>query len=51
MGNLAEPVIATTLALLIFGEVPGPLALVGGVVILISLFLFVRAQSRAEISS
>ena len=45
---LGEPVIATSLALFIFGEVPGSLALIGGVVILVSIFVFIRNEGRTD---
>ena len=44
--NLAEPVIASILAGLIFAEIPGAWALVGGAVILLSIFFFVRQEAR-----
>jgi drug/metabolite transporter (DMT)-like permease len=43
---LGEPVIATTLALILFAEVPGPLTLVGAAVVLGSITLFVRSESH-----
>lgn len=42
---LGEPIIATALAVVVFGEVPRPLTIVGGAVILLSIYLFVRSES------
>lgn len=42
---LGEPVIASILALVVFGEVPTILTLVGGAIILASIYLFVREES------
>jgi drug/metabolite transporter (DMT)-like permease len=44
---LGEPVIATVLAILLFGEIPAIWTLVGGAVILVSIFFFVRSESEA----
>jgi drug/metabolite transporter (DMT)-like permease len=43
---LGEPVIASSLAVGIFGEVPTAATLAGGAVILVSIFLFVREEGR-----
>jgi DME family drug/metabolite transporter len=43
---LLEPVVATALAVLFVGERLGPLALVGGVAVLLSLALVSRASSE-----
>ncbi len=43
---LGEPVIATVLAFFIFGEVPTVTTIVGGLVILASIYLFMREETR-----
>ncbi|HUX22854.1 MAG TPA: DMT family transporter [Spirochaetia bacterium] len=43
---LAEPIIATLLAIPIFGELPTPLGAVGGAVAVVGLFFFVRTQGN-----
>jgi drug/metabolite transporter (DMT)-like permease len=42
---LGEPVIASLLALLIFGETPGPTTLVGGAVVMAALALVLSRRS------
>lgn len=42
---LAEPVIATVLALILFAEVPGAVTLVGAIIVLTSIGLFVRSET------
>ena len=42
---LAEPVIATTLALVVFSEVPTTATIVGGAVMLACILLFIREES------
>ncbi|MFP4484296.1 MAG: DMT family transporter [Spirochaetaceae bacterium] len=44
---LGEPIFASAMALFIFGEVPGVYTLVGGPVIIVSIYFFTRAESRA----
>lgn len=41
---LAEPVGATLLALLLLGEVPGPLTIAGGAVVLVGVYIAVAAE-------
>lgn len=43
-----EPVVASILALVIFGEVPGWPAVVGGVLILVGIYVTISAQTRAR---
>jgi drug/metabolite transporter (DMT)-like permease len=43
---LGEPVIASTLGVIVFGEVPAISTLIGGGVILASIYLFVREEAR-----
>lgn len=43
---LGEPVGATLLALILFGELPGALSLLGGLLILAGIFAFIRATQR-----
>ena len=43
-----EPVVASILALVIFGEVPGWPAVVGGVLILAGIYVTISAQTRAR---
>jgi drug/metabolite transporter (DMT)-like permease len=43
---LGEPIFASIMALFIFGEVPGVYTLIGGPVIIVSIYLFTRAESR-----
>ncbi|MFW6355838.1 MAG: DMT family transporter [Spirochaetota bacterium] len=45
---LGEPVIASLLAMMLFGEVPSLSTLIGGAVILLSIFLFVRSEARTS---
>lgn len=45
---LGEPVIASVLALVVFGEVPTPFTLTGGAIILASIYLFVREEAAAR---
>ena len=45
---LGEPVIAGALAVVIFAEVPTVYTVIGGVIILISIFLFVRESNRTR---
>ncbi|HEY7293668.1 MAG TPA: DMT family transporter [Dehalococcoidia bacterium] len=44
---LGEPVIATILAAIFLGELPGPLRIVGGVVVLAGVYLGLRAELEA----
>ena len=46
---LGEPVIAGVLAVVIFAEVPTVYTVVGGLIILISILLFVRESSRSRL--
>lgn len=48
---LGEPVIASVLAVVIFAEIPSVYTLVGGIIILGSIFLFVRESSRSRITA
>jgi drug/metabolite transporter (DMT)-like permease len=48
---LGEPVGAMIFALLMFGEKPGPLLLLGGGVVLMGLFLYLRATSAPSESA
>jgi len=43
---LGEPVIASVLAVIVFGEVPSIFTITGGAVILGSIYLFVREEAR-----
>ena len=43
---LGEPVYASVLALLLFGELPGTLTLVGGAIVIVGLYAFVRSEAR-----
>lgn len=43
---LGEPFAATVLALVLLGERPGPVALVGGLLILTGIFAFIRTADR-----
>ena len=45
---LGEPIIATLLAMMLFGEVPALFTVSGGAVILTSIFFFVRDNSARE---
>jgi drug/metabolite transporter (DMT)-like permease len=45
---LGEPVIAGLLAILVFGELPTAYTLLGGSVILASIFMFLRESSRSR---
>ncbi|HLZ70128.1 MAG TPA: DMT family transporter [Dehalococcoidia bacterium] len=44
---LGEPVIATVLAALFLGELPGPLRIAGGIVVLAGVYLGLRAELEA----
>jgi drug/metabolite transporter (DMT)-like permease len=44
---LGEPIFASVMALFIFSEVPGIYTLIGGPVIIVSIYFFTRAESRA----
>jgi drug/metabolite transporter (DMT)-like permease len=46
---LAEPVGATILAFAILGEAPGVATLIGGAVVLVGVFLAIRAESQATV--
>lgn len=46
---LAEPVGATILAYVVLGEVPGPLTLLGGAVVLVGVYLAIRAEASATL--
>ncbi|WP_073240082.1 DMT family transporter [Desulforamulus putei] len=48
VSTLGEPVGATILACFIFGEIPSPLQLAGGGIILAGLYLFINSQRKAE---
>lgn len=48
MGTLGEPVVATVLAWLLFGEAPGWSTVAGGTLLLAGIWLFVRHGSAAE---
>jgi drug/metabolite transporter (DMT)-like permease len=48
IGTTGEPVVASLLALAIFGEVPSWTAIVGGVVILSGIWVVLSAQARAS---
>lgn len=43
---LGEPIFASIMALLIFREIPGIYTLIGGPVIIVSIYFFTRAESR-----
>lgn len=45
---LGEPVIATILAVIVFGEIPSIVTLVAGAVILACIYGFVRSEARAH---
>ncbi len=45
---LGEPVIATVLAAIFLGELPGPLRIAGGIVVLAGVYLGLRAERGAE---
>lgn len=45
--TLGEPVLASALAAIVFGEIPTLHSLAGATVILVSIFLFVRTETRA----
>jgi drug/metabolite transporter (DMT)-like permease len=45
---LGEPVIASLLAVFLFGEVPTPYTLAGGAIILVSIYLFVRHEASSR---
>lgn len=44
---LLEPIFATLMALVIFEEVPGPAALVGGIIVVASLYMVIRLENAA----
>jgi drug/metabolite transporter (DMT)-like permease len=44
---MGEPVVATMLALVLFGEVPPLSSIIGGIVVLAGIYLSVTAQTRA----
>jgi drug/metabolite transporter (DMT)-like permease len=46
---LAEPVGATVLAFVIVGEVPGAETVVGGAIVLVGVYLAVRAEAAATV--
>lgn len=46
--KLIEPVFASVLAVVFFGEIPGPLQIVGAIVILGGILLFTYAENREE---
>jgi drug/metabolite transporter (DMT)-like permease len=43
---LGEPIFASIMALLIFGERPGVYTLIGGPIIIVSIYFFTRAEGR-----
>lgn len=45
---LGEPVLATLMAIAVFGELPGPATILGGVLILVSIYTFTRFARRDE---
>jgi drug/metabolite transporter (DMT)-like permease len=45
---LGEPVIAGVLAVVLFGEIPTVFTVIGGVIILLSIFLFVTENNRSK---
>ena len=45
--KLMEPVFATCLGLLLFGEVPAPLVVAGGVVVILGVFYYLRQEQAA----
>lgn len=48
---LAEPVIASILAVILFREIPTVFTLVGGIIILASIYLFMREETRTVVSA
>jgi drug/metabolite transporter (DMT)-like permease len=48
---LGEPVGAMLWALLMFDEKPGALLLIGGAVVLLGLFMYLKAQAGREIKA
>jgi len=44
---LGEPVIASVLAVILFGEVPTVFTIIGGAIILTSIYFFVRQEARS----
>ena len=46
---LGEPVIASLLALALFGEVPTPYTLVGAALILVGIYLFIRTDRKSVV--
>lgn len=47
--NLLEPVFATVLALVLFGEPIAPLAIAGGTIVLASVLIVVRTEPRSQL--
>ena len=48
---LAEPVVASLLAIPILGQIPDPIKIVGGALILIGIYFAARAESQYSVSS
>ncbi len=45
---LLEPIFATLMAAALFHEIPGVLAIIGGTIVVISLYLVIRLESRSR---
>ena len=46
--KLGEPVFASILALILFGQVPGILQIIGGILIIVGIYTYLKYENARE---